>query len=104
MCSSDLICGGAAGQIIAFQFSDVPAHPPAAAAGGPPLDRLPPGEGTVRWREVLQLLMQKNYARYINYEAPNPALWQRPAAEVAKEGITRIRELIAQSRTNAGGG
>ena len=93
-----------AGQIIAFQFSDVPAHPPAATAGGPPLDRLPPGEGTVRWREVLQLLMQKNYARYINYEAPNPALWQRPAAEVAKEGITRIRELIAQSRTNAGGG
>lgn len=92
-------------QIVAFQFSDVPRNPPAAnAAGGPPLDRLPPGEGTVRWREVLQLLMQKNYARYINYEAPNPALWARPAAEVAREGITRIRALIAQSRTNAGGG
>lgn len=88
-------------QIAAFQFSDVPHTLPANTSGGAPLDRLPPGEGRVRWREVLQLLMEKNYARYINYEAPNPGLWSRPPAEVAKEGITRIRELIAQARTNA---
>ena len=79
-------------QIIAFQFSDVPAGP--LVTTGTALDRLPPGKGVVRWHEVLQLLMEKGYARYINYEAPNPALWARPPEEVAREGVTRIRALI----------
>ncbi len=81
-------------QIMAFQFSDLPAGPPST---GQALDRLPPGEGVVRWRDVLQLLMEKGYARYINYEAPNPALWARPPEEVAREGVTRIRELIDEA-------
>ena len=81
-------------EIIAFQFSDVPAGPPGA---GQALDRLPPGKGAVRWREVLQLLMEKGYSRYINYEAPNPALWARPPEEVAREGVTRMRALIEEA-------
>jgi sugar phosphate isomerase/epimerase len=81
--------------IVAFQFSDVPAGP--LVDTGPALDRLPPGKGVVRWREVLQLLMEKGYAGYINYEAPNPALWSRPPAEVAREGVTAIRSLIAEA-------
>ena len=81
-------------EIIAFQFSDVPAGPKGT---GQALDRLPPGAGVVRWREVLQLLMEKGYARYINYEAPNPALLARPPEEVAREGVTRIRALIEEA-------
>jgi len=50
-------------------------------------------------REVLQLLVEKGYDRYINYEAPNPALWSRPPAEVALEGVTQIRALIADALT-----
>lgn len=84
-----------AADIIAFQFSDVPPGPPART--GIPLDRLPPGKGVVRWREVLRLLMEKGYDRYINYEAPNPAHWSRPPAEVAREGITLIRALLADA-------
>ena len=82
-----------AADVIAFQFSDVPAGP--LVTDGPALDRLPPGKGVVRWREVLQLLMEKGYDRYINYEAPNSALWSRPPAEVAREGVTQIRALLA---------
>lgn len=81
--------------IIAFQFSDVPAGP--VTGTGAALDRLPPGKGVVRWKEVLQLLMEKGYDGYINYEAPNPALWSRPPAEVALEGVTAIRSLIADA-------
>src|SRR4051812_18498868 len=84
-----------AAEIIAFQFSDVPPGP--MVTEGQALDRLPPGQGVVRWREVLQLLMKKGYGRYINYEAPNPALWARPPAEVAREGVTAIRELLADA-------
>ncbi len=81
--------------IIAFQFSDVPPGP--VSHGGVALDRLPPGKGVVRWREVLQLLMEKGYDRYINYEAPNPAQWSRPPAEVAREGITLMKALLADA-------
>ena len=82
-------------EIFAFQFSDVPRGPP---PGGPTaLDRLPPGKGDVHWLEVFGLLMEKDYGGYINYEAPNPAQWNRPAAEVAREGIMAARELIAQA-------
>ena len=66
---------------------------------GPALDRLAPGKGVVQWREVLQLLVEKGYDRYINYEAPNPALWSRPPTEVALEGVTQIRALIADALT-----
>ena len=85
-------------EIIAFQFSDAPPGP--LVTTGAALDRLPPGKGVVQWREVLQLLMEKGYERYINYEAPNPALWARPPEEVAREGVTRIRELIADAAAN----
>jgi 2-keto-myo-inositol isomerase len=73
-------------QIFAFQFSDVPAGPQAAARR--PTDRLPPGRGIVRWREVFQLLAEKRYSGYLSYEAPNPAQWARPAEEVAREART----------------
>ena len=85
--------------IIAFQFSDVPPGP--RNTDGPALDRLPPGKGVVRWREVLQLLMEKGYEGYINYEAPNPALWGRSPEEVAREGGEQIRALIADAVANA---
>ena len=84
-------------EIVAFQFSDAPPGP--LVMDGPALDRLPPGKGVVQWREVLQLLVEKGYDRYINYEAPNPALWSRPPAEVALEGVTQIRALIADALT-----
>jgi 2-keto-myo-inositol isomerase len=85
--------------IIAFQFSDVPPGP--IVTTGTALDRLPPGKGVVRWREVLRLLMEKGYDGYINYEAPNPALWSRPPAEVAREGVTEIRRLLAEAAAGA---
>ena len=52
-----------------------------------PTDRLPPGKGIVRWREVFQLLAEKGYAGYLSYEAPNPAQWARPPQEVAREAL-----------------
>ena len=83
----------APGEIFAFQYSDVPAGPPAAATR--PTDRLPPGKGIVRWREVFQLLREKNYRGYLSYEAPNPEYWSRPPEDVAREAIEATRGLLA---------
>jgi sugar phosphate isomerase/epimerase len=82
----------APGEIFAFQYSDVPAGPPAAVKR--PTDRLPPGLGKVRWREVFQLLQEKKYPGYLSYEAPNPEYWSRPPEEVAREALEATRKLL----------
>jgi sugar phosphate isomerase/epimerase len=79
-------------EIFAFQYSDVP-HGLAANARRP-TDRLPPGQGCVRWIEVFRLLAEKGYAGYLSYEAPNPAQWARPAQEVAREALEATRGLL----------
>jgi 2-keto-myo-inositol isomerase len=83
-----------AAEIFYVQFSDVPDAPP---AGLPPVDRLPPGQGVVRWSDLFQLLAAKNYEGYLSYEAPNPAHWSRPAAETATQGATAARRALAEA-------
>lgn len=84
----------AGSEIFYVQFSDVPDAPPASV---PPVDRLPPGRGVVRWSDVLQSLAAKGYDGYLSYEAPNPAHWARPAIEVAREGVAATRSVLAQA-------
>lgn len=79
--------------IFAFQFSDVPPGP--LSQGRSALDRLPPGTGVVRWQDVFELLIEKKFAGYVNYEAPNPAQWSRDPAAVAREGLVTVRAMIA---------
>jgi 2-keto-myo-inositol isomerase len=81
-----------ASDIFAFQYSDVPATP--APGGLRPADRLPPGSGSVRWREVFGLLLEKGYAGYLSYEAPNPVAWSRPPEAVAREAASATRALL----------
>jgi 2-keto-myo-inositol isomerase len=85
--------------IAAFQYSDAPPAPVTAGVRRP-TDRLPPGQGIVRWIEVLQLLFEKRYTGHLSYEAPNPELWARSPFEVAREGVQATRALIARALTN----
>lgn len=82
-----------ADHLFAFQYSDVPRTPPPGLLR--PADRLPPGEGAVRWAEVFGLLLDKGYCGYLSYEAPNPALWARSPLEVARDGAQATRRLLA---------
>jgi sugar phosphate isomerase/epimerase len=81
-----------ADDIFAFQYSDVPPGP--APGGLRPADRLPPGQGVVRWRDVLGLLLEKNYAGFLSYEAPNPLAWSRPSEDVARDAADATRALL----------
>jgi 4-hydroxyphenylpyruvate dioxygenase len=96
-----LECGGFGGRafdfvpgelIWAFQYSDAPI-PSERSTARRPLDRLPPGSGVIKWREIYGLLSEKGYKGYWAYEAPNPAQWSRDPLEVAREGF-RIVELV----------
>jgi 2-keto-myo-inositol isomerase len=82
-------------EIFVFQYSDVPADPVTGVKR--PTDRLPPGMGTIAWQDVFGLLAEKGYAGYLSYEAPNPALWARPPAEVAREGLEATRRLLQEA-------
>jgi 2-keto-myo-inositol isomerase len=79
-------------QIFCFQYSDLSSNPVTGVAR--PTDRLPPGKGVVRWREVLGLLAEKGYTGYLSYEAPNPEQWARSPYDVAREGVELTRELL----------
>ena len=80
-------------EIAAFQYSDAPPSPVTAGVKRP-TDRLPPGQGIVRWIEVLKLLAEKGYDGHLSYEAPNPAQWAREPLDVAREAVTATRALI----------
>jgi sugar phosphate isomerase/epimerase len=81
--------------IFCFQYSDLSPAPVTGVAR--PTDRLAPGKGTVRWREVFSLLAQKGYTGYLSYEAPNPELWARSPFEVAREGVELTRALLREA-------
>jgi 2-keto-myo-inositol isomerase len=81
--------------IFCFQYSDLSPTPVTGVAR--PTDRLAPGKGTVRWREVFSLLAEKGYTGYLSYEAPNPELWARSPFEVAREGVELTRALLREA-------
>ena len=80
------------GDIFAFQYSDVPATP--LVPGAPPTDRVVPGQGVVRWRDVFALLQEKGFNGYISYEAPNPANASRSPYDVAREAAQATRAFL----------
>jgi sugar phosphate isomerase/epimerase len=85
-----------AAEIFAFQYSDVPDTP--LAAGSRPTDRLLPGEGTVRWKEVFGLLAEKNYQGWLSYESPNPKTWAQPPEQAAREALAATRKQLAAAQ------
>ena len=82
-------------KIYCFQYSDVSPNP--ATGVRRPTDRLAPGKGIVKWREVLGLLYEKGYTGYLSYEAPNPELWARSPYDVAREGVELTRKLLREA-------
>ena len=74
-----------------FQYSDVPRN---GLQPGKTLDRLPPGQGSVPFREIVGRLSEKGYRGYLTYEAPNPAAWARNPEEVAQEALQATRTLL----------
>jgi 2-keto-myo-inositol isomerase len=79
-------------RIFCFQYSDLSPNPVTGVKR--PTDRLPPGKGVVKWREMLGLLAEKNYTGYLSYEAPNPEQWARSPYDVAREGVELTRKLL----------
>jgi 4-hydroxyphenylpyruvate dioxygenase len=78
-------------EIAYVQYSDVPRS---GLVPGQALDRLPPGQGSVPFKEFFAVVAGKGYAGYASYEAPNPAAWKRPAEDVAREALAATRAVL----------
>jgi 2-keto-myo-inositol isomerase len=79
-----------ASEIGYVQFSDVPRNP----EPGVFTDRLPPGLGTVPFRDIFGRLVKRGYTGYISYEAPNPSAWARDPRDVAREAFAATRQYL----------
>ena len=77
-------------EIAYVQYSDVPRDPKPGAN----TDRLPPGQGTVPFREIFGRILKKGYGGYMSYEAPNPAAWARDPVIVAREALDATRAQL----------
>jgi 2-keto-myo-inositol isomerase len=77
-------------EIVYVQYSDVP---PGVKAGEI-MPRLAPGRGVVPFKEWFRAIAAKGYTGYLSYEAPDPAAWARPAADVAREALTATRAFL----------
>jgi sugar phosphate isomerase/epimerase len=78
-------------EIVYVQYSDVPRT---GTAPGQVLDRLPPGRGSVPFREFFALVAAKGYGGFLSYEAPNTEAWKRPALDVAREALAATRAVL----------
>ena len=78
-------------EIAYVQYSDVPRT---GLVPGQALDRLPPGQGSVPFKEFFALVARKSYRGFMSYEAPNPAAWKRPAIDVAREALEATRAVL----------
>ena len=83
-----------ADKIYCFQYSDLSPNPVTGVRR--PTDRLPPGKGVIKWREMFGLLAEKGYTGYLSYEAPNPEQWARSPYDVAREGVELTKQIIAR--------
>jgi 2-keto-myo-inositol isomerase len=78
-------------EIVYVQFSDVPRG---EIKRGEVLNRLPPGQGCVPFKEFFAAVRATGYAGFMSYEAPNPGAWARPPREVATEGLAATRAVL----------
>jgi 4-hydroxyphenylpyruvate dioxygenase len=78
-------------EIAYVQYSDVPRT---GLEPGKALDRLPPGQGSVPFKEFFAAVLRRGYAGYASYEAPNPAAWKRPPEDVAREALAATRAVL----------
>jgi sugar phosphate isomerase/epimerase len=89
-----------AGSIYAiWHINDVPKEPPAGQMKD--ADRIYPGDGVLPLTQFLNDLWANGFRGPLSLETFNREEWKKPAEEVAKVGIEKMRAVIAKSGTGA---
>ena len=81
-----------------FHINDLPQKPAAQVKDG---DRVYPGDGVLPLAQMFKDLWKVGFRGPLSLEMFSDAEWKKPAAEVAKIGIEKIRKVIAASGTES---
>lgn len=76
-----------------FHVNDYPAEPDRQQIGD--RDRVFPGDGVAPLAEIFAMLSRHGFAGTLSLELFNETYWKRPAAEVAAEGLQKMRQSVA---------
>lgn len=85
-----------ANQIAISHFNDTPASPSRYLQHDS--DRVWPGTGHLDLKRYLQLLHRTGYDRWLSLELFREDLWRRDPAEVASEGLARMRAVVTEAQ------
>jgi len=77
-----------------LHMNDYPADPPRKTIGDG--DRVFPGDGVAPLREILRMLLVNGFGGVLSLELFNPLYWKRDALEVAKEGLAKMKAVVAE--------
>jgi 2-keto-myo-inositol isomerase len=87
-----LLAGGA---VHVFHMNDYPAEPPRDAITD--ADRVYPGDGIAPLDQILGTILANGFTGVLSLELFNPGYWQRPAEEVARTGLAKMREAVKRA-------
>jgi len=83
-----------ADQVAVSHFNDSVAHPPRELQHDS--DRVMPGDGCFDLRRYCKVLSEIGYTGWLSLELFRKELWARDPAEVAQEGLRKMREVVEQ--------
>ncbi len=78
-----------------FHVNDYPAQPQRAAVTD--ADRVYPGDGTAPLKRIFTTLREIGFVGALSLELFNRSYWQQDAAEVARTGLVKMQEAVAQA-------
>jgi sugar phosphate isomerase/epimerase len=79
--------------LLAFHLNDYPANPPRSEIKDE--HRVYPGDGIAPITELLRTFLEIGASPALSLELFNKSYWERPAAEVARTGLEKMRAAVA---------
>jgi sugar phosphate isomerase/epimerase len=88
-----------AGQSVhVFHMNDYPAEPSRETITD--AARVYPGDGIAPLDRILKTLMANGFAGALSLELFNPGYWQRPADEVARTGLAKMKAAVEKAKAS----
>lgn len=81
-----------------FHMNDYPTEPPRATITD--AARVYPGDGVAPLNRILGMLMANGFAGALSLELFNPGYWERPAEEVARTGLEKMKAAVERAKAS----
>jgi sugar phosphate isomerase/epimerase len=80
-------------------MNDYPADPPRATIDDSA--RVYPGDGVAPLDQILRTVLANDFAGALSLELFNPGYWKRPAEEVVRTGLAKMKQVVEKATKGA---